>query len=243
MKVNKIKFISKRVALATTAVTLFANLAACAAPSAAPANKAALATAIPEVTIEFNGKEFKVPNDMPGGIVAITMKNTAGKPMDIGIERLHPGKTVDEFAKMIQATPDDFAGLIKVVDTVLNMTPGEPGKSDRVVVDLKTGEFVLDATDHVEGPPVAGAKYIIGSFKAEKLVGTVEPNADVMMELKDFALISPDEVKAGKQVWRVSNTGNQWHMFFIAKPNSGATPEDVAKAASTEGPPLAPFRG
>ena len=219
-----------------TGVGLIATLTACAAR---PAPQAAAPT-IPEVAIEFDGKEFKIPANMPGGIVALTLTNTSDKPKAIGVSRLRPGKTYADVYKLMKDHPDDFAGVFQLVSSVANVDPLAPGKPERVVADLKTGSFILDAADHFDGPSPADVPRVYREFKADQLTGQVEPSATISVELKEFAFVMPDEIKAGKQMWKVSNTGTQWHMFFVAKPNAGVSTEDALKAALADGPPAGP---
>jgi hypothetical protein len=217
-----------------TCASLTATLAACAAPAAAPAPTSA--PTIPEVVIEFNGSEFKTPATIPGGIVAVTIKNSGSKPTDIGLSRFRPGKTNDDLNKWLKETPNDFANLFTIISSIFSINPVAPNASERLVADLKTGELVLDASDHVEGEPPPDLKRITQVIKAEKIVGTLEPKADVTLDMKDFAYVLPDELKAGKQTWQVLNTGQQWHMLLLAKPNEGVSVEDVLKAMMSETP-------
>ena len=76
----------------------------------------------------------------------------------------------------------------------------------------------------------SGASYLVSSFTAKELVGTVEPQADVVVELHDFAYVMPDEIKAGEQLWEVKNEGDQFHMMALLKPNPGVTLDDLKAA-------------
>jgi len=222
--------------------SLATSLAACATPAAAPvpapAQPAALAPTtapqVPELAIEFTGTEFKLPADVPGGIVAVTVNNTSGKPMAITMLRLRPGKTADEMLKWYEETPLDFASGSQLASVIFSLSAISPGDPERLIADLKTGEFLLDATEPADGPPSTDVKYITHMFTADKAVGTTEPKADVTAEMNDFAFVMPDEIKAGKQMWRVSNTGKQFHLMLVLKPNENVNPEAVVKAMMDE---------
>lgn len=229
---------SKRLSMLGLLAGLTALLAACGSrptPGAMPKPNAA--PKIPEITIEFNGTEFKVPSTMPGGIVAVTVTNTSDKPKSIGFSRLRPNKTAAQVYAQMKAAPEDLGAVFGLLSSVGTLDPVLPGKPERLVMDLKSGTFLLDATDHFEEAPPPDAPRVYGEFATNSVVGTLEPQASVTAELHDFALILPDELKAGKQTWQVRNSGKQWHMFLIAKPNAGVSADDVLKAMATDGPP------
>src|SRR5690606_17084856 len=92
--------------------------------------------------------------------------------------------------------------------------------------------------EHVEGAPVAGVPHLNAVFTANEIVGTVEPQADVTVDMADFAYAMPDEIPAGPQLWEFNNNGNQWHMMFVVDLAEGAGAEDVM--AFLGDPALAP---
>jgi hypothetical protein len=47
------------------------------------------------------------------------------------------------------------------------------------------------------------------------------------VSLKDFAFGLPNEIKPGKQVWKVTNDGVDGHEAIIVKPAPGKTYQDV----------------
>lgn len=242
MNTVKMMTTNRRQFLKITAAGLL--LAACSPKAQVPAPAAPAAAApaatIPEVTIEFNGKDFKVPANMPGGIVSITINNTADKPKAIGISRLRAGKTSAQVYQLMKEHPEDYAGVFALISSVASLDPVAPGKPEHLIADLKTGDFILDATDHYDDQPPPDAPRVYGEFSAKEVVGTLEPTAQVNLDLTDFALVGVDQLGAGKLLWKVHNVGKQWHMFLIAKPNDGVSPEDVVKAASSDGPPSGP---
>lgn len=207
-----------------------------------PAANAAAAT-IPEVTIEVNDGAITVPADFPGGIVRVTLKNNTHQDLDVGFGRLHEGASLEKVKELNQDFMSNVVPLLQMVSIMPGFNPLPAGRSQQMIIDFKTGHFLLDATKHVEGEPQPGATHFYGEFTADKLVGTVEPQADVKVELNDFAFVMPDEIKAGSHLWEYHNTGKQWHMQFLVKPNPDATMDDVmaAFAARGEGSGPPPF--
>lgn len=200
----------------------------------------ATATTIPEVTIEVNDTEFIIPADFPGGIVRVTLQNSGSKDLDVSFARVREGSSIDEIMKLNEDAMGNLVPLSQMVGFMISYSPLAAGASQQAIIDFKTGQFIVDATAHIEGAPEAGAPHFYGIFTAAKLVGTVEPKTDVKVEMTDFAYTMPDEVKAGKQVWEYQNTGQQWHMQFFVKPAEGMTMDEVLAALTAEGEPAGP---
>lgn len=198
------------------------------------------ATTIPEVTIEVNDTAFTIPTDFPGGIVRVTVKNSGSKDLDISFARVREGSSIDEIMKLNKDTMSNLVPLSQMLGFMISYSPLAAGASQQAIIDFKTGQFIADATAHVDGAPEANAQHFYSVFTAKKLVGTVEPQTDVKVEMNDFAYTMPDEVKAGKQVWEYHNIGKQWHMQFFVKPAEGATMDEVLAALTVEGKPAGP---
>lgn len=208
--------------------------------------------AIPDVTIEVNDTDFTIPADFPGGIVAVTVQNNTSLDLDVGFTRVLEGASVDELIAMSENFMENFVPISQGASFIYSFNPLPAGESGHVIIDFRTGEFIIDATEHAEGEPIAGAPHIFDTFRTTSLVGTVEPQADVKVELADFAVIMPDEITAGDQLWEFTNSGDQWHMMFFVQPIGDASMEDVLTTlmamADSEpaGPPpfeMLPFAG
>lgn len=213
-------------------------LAAC-QPVMLPADEGSAAT-VPEVTIEVNDTEFTIPADFPGGIVAVTMKNNSSQDLDIGFTRVREGSSADELIAMSDNFMENLVPISQMASFIYSFNPLPAGESGRVIMDLKTGDFIVDATAHTEGEPVPGAAHLFDTFRATTVVGTVEPQADVKVELNDFAFVMPDEIAAGEHLWEFTNVGHQWHMIFFVQPVADASLQDVLTALMTEGEPAGP---
>lgn len=212
-----------------------AGLTAALLATLAPAQAAApTATKIPEVTLEVTDKGFKLPATVPGGIVAVTIKNTGKQPHSADVLRLRPGKTVTEAIKFANTTPDDLVNYLKLVSAVYVSDPIPPGQtSARAIVDLKKGDYILD--DDADSK-----KHQNAAFKVNTVMNTAVPKADVVVDMQDFKFAMPQEIKAGKRLWQISNTGKQWHMWAVVKTKADATAEDIMKALGGRNGPAAP---
>lgn len=219
-------------------------LAACRpvqAPSAdGGATAQAAAGTIPEATITVDDTQVTIPDDFPGGIVHVTVQNNSSKDLDIGFGRVREGHSAEEIEALNADFEANFVPLMEMVSFMISFNPVAAGTSQTAIIDFRTGEFIVDATEHSEGMTPPGQAHLYGVFKAETLVGVTEPQADVKVEMQDFAFLMPDEVKAGKLLWEYDNTGAQWHMQFFVKPSPGATMDDVMAALMAEGEPSGP---
>lgn len=212
------------------------SLSAC-QPVQAPA-----ASAIPAFTIEVSDDAVSVPEVVPGGIVRVTIKNNGSIPMDIGLARVLEGSTPEEVIALARGGEEAIIPLLTKASFLPSFNPIAPGAESWAYIDLRTGVFVVDATGHVEGTPVAGAPHLNAVFVADEIVGTTEPVADVAVEMADFAYTMPDEIQAGPQLWQFTNSGGQWHMMFVIDLAEGAGVEEVMAflgdpAMTPAGPP------
>ena len=212
------------------------SLSAC-RPVQAPA-----ASAIPEFTIVVSDDAVSVPEVVPGGIVRVTVQNNSSIPMDVGLARVLEGSTPEEVIALAQGGEEAIIPLLTKASFLPSFNPVEPGAERWAYIDLRTGIFVVDATEHVEGMPVTGAPHLNATFTANEIVGTTEPAADVTVDMVDFAYAMPDEIRAGPQLWEFTNNGGQWHMMFVVDLAEGAGVEDVMAflgdpAAMPPGPP------
>lgn len=212
-------------------------LAACQPIQAPPASATAVpAPAIPEARIEINADGIVVPPDFPGGIVSVTFKNNDSQDLDVSLERLREGVTEADVTPLLDDVMANFDALSQMLSDMGSMNPLPAGGEQEAIVDFRTGEFLVFATEHSEGAPIPGASYRVQTFAAKELVGTVDPQADVVVGLHDFAYDMPDEIKAGEQLWEFKNEGDQFHMMILVKPNPGVSLDDLKTAfAAMEG--------
>ncbi len=207
------------------------------APAVAPEEAAA---EIPAVTIEVNDDGFIIPDDFPGGIVAVTVENNGSKDMDVGFARVRDGASVDEIKALFADQEANLIPLLQLASALPSFNPIIAGQAEQVIIDFRTGQFLVAANEHVEEMAPPGTEYLFGEFTADELVGTVEPKTDVTVDMHDFAYTMPDSISAGEHLWEFANTGEQWHMLFFAKLGPDATMEDVMNAMMAEGEPTGP---
>lgn len=200
------------------------------------------AAATPEFTIGVSDDAVSVPEVVPGGIVRVTIQNNSSIPMDIGLARVLEDSTPEEVIALAQGGGEAVIPLLTKASFLPSVNPVDPGAERWFYVDLRTGVFVVDAAEHVEGAPMAETPHLNAVFSADEIVGTTEPVADVDVDMVDFAYTMPDEIPAGPLLWQFTNSGEQWHMMFVIDLAEGAGVEDVMAflgdpAMTLAGPP------
>lgn len=201
---------------------------------AATEEGAAESTPIPEVLIFIDDNGINVRTEFPNGIVAVTVENRTDTDLDVGFTRIPEGVDIEE----IKTLADDFMGnllpLLEQVSFMYSFNPVPAGGSGRAIIDFGAGgSFLADATEHSEGAPVPGAPHLYTEFQANWPNDAAPPQADVVVDMQDFSYTMPDAIPAGPLLWEFDNTGEQWHMAFLVKPNPGMTTDELLAALQT----------
>lgn len=207
-------------------------LAACSAVTQAqPAAPAGHAVPMPEVAIKLTDDGFTVPTEMPAGIVAVNFSNSSTKYQEGGpvLGRLNQGVTYDNITALLAS--DDPDGYSKFEQMVTSL-----GAAERTIYNLTPGQYLAYFIGNIEGAPP------ISSLITVKDEGNTAaaPTAEITADMQEFNFILPDEIKAGKHVWQISNTGKQAHHMLIIQLPKGVTADDIITWVSAEipsGPP------
>jgi hypothetical protein len=227
-KTNKTtRFLFGASALAATLL-----LASCAAPPTGPAAPAGPAA----ITIKGADFSFEGPESVPAGLTTINFQNAGKEWHHVQFARLNDGVS---FQQAMQAFEKEGEAAMRLLTFVGGVAALDPGGNGSITLNLAEGEYMLmDFIPSADGVPHMAK----GMLKSLTVTGaasaaTVEPKADVTVNLKDFHFTLPAEVKAGKQVWKIINDGPQPHEIAIIKLAEGKTIEDgYAWFAKPEGP-------
>jgi hypothetical protein len=224
--------------LVATAVLLAALLTgACTAitPTSAPA------ASMPEIIIKASDFTFDMPDKIEAGLVALTLENDGKEPHHAQLARLNDDVTMEQFTAALRQQPEAALPLVTLAGGV---GIAAPGKSERVMLELKEGRYVVLCFVSGEDNIPHLAKGMIKPFEVIASTDKVmvrEPKADYTVVMKDFAFVMPPEIKAGSQVWKVTNEGPQPHELAIVKLARGKTMADIqAYMQKPEG--LPPFK-
>lgn len=190
-------------------------------PAAVPSAPAA--ATIPVVDIELNGKDFKVPSEVPSGVVALSFK----KNSDLGlgglfIFKMPADKSLDE----LKALEKDFNAFTQAITALSGVDA--PGK---LIVTLAPGAYAVGIAGDDSGT--------LAPFTVKDSGNTASaPKADITAEIQDTSYALPDSIKTGKQIWQVTNKSRQLNHVLISKLADGKTIDDViAWKKAINGPP------
>ena len=211
--------------LALGTIVLMAFLLGACGP--ASRSEAAPAMGIPEITIRTTEYAFDAPDQVEAGLVSITLENIGQAAHMAHFIRLNDGVTLEQFNPAYTQDPESLFSLITLAGGV---TTTSPGQQTQVVLDLAEGQYVLASFDSGEDGISDDAK---GMLKPLTVVArhsqtTIqEPQFDVPVVMQDFVFEVPAEIKAGPQMWKISNRGQQPHEFIITRLAPGKTIEDL----------------
>lgn len=165
---------------------------------------------IPQVTIEKTSEGFTVPAELPEGVVSVTFDNQTDAPISPILARLNADATPEQL--QAAAAEDPFAALQLV--SLLGGTMIAPQTTYQIVYDLQPGQHVvIDFSSEAPAMPTFAVTDANGDSAAE-------PEADVQVNLLDFAFSFPLQLSAGPQTWAIANHGAQWHeLAFMQVPD------------------------
>jgi hypothetical protein len=204
-------------------------IAACSTPAAAPTPTP---VAMPEVTVEVSDAGISAPDEVPAGLVAVTINNSTQAPTGPIFARLNEGVSQEQFMEALMADESGMAAISLV--TLLGGAQAGPSESVRTVFELKPGNHI--ALGFGEGPPqLASFTVAAGSGAAP-----AAPETTVNVDLIDFQFTMPEQIKAGAQTWQIENKGGQWHEMAVFKLEEGVTVQDVLAMMMSGEPPEGP---
>jgi hypothetical protein len=198
-----------------------------------------------EVVYTFTGDALEGPELLEAGFTTITFRNEGDVVADIDVLRLVDGVTTDEVLATFRAADEmgmeegDYAAVVEAFLSVAELWGGrvaEPGGRDSFGIDLEPGRYaVISRYHHYPEALEIGFGYLITPLEVS---GTAErlppPDADVRVDLVDFAFGMPVEVRSGPQTWHVVNRGEQVHHIALMKLLPGRSIDDVMEFLATE---------
>jgi hypothetical protein len=176
---------------------------------------------IPQVTIEVTTEGFSVPDEVPQGIVQVTVENNSETPIGPVFARLNDGVTPDDLWAVIKDGGDLAEQAAFERASVLGFLQLVPGETRDVIFDLTPGKYILlnwpgDVPDEIIPFTVTDT----GSTTA------AAPQADVEVTLVNFAFNVPITIPAGPQLWHISNRGDQPHEIIALPIDANMTVGD-----------------
>lgn len=226
------------------------SVAAQATPEAAPTNPFA-ELGLTQLDITITDTAFEgVPSDLDAGRYVVAFTNAATSDVQEGgaFLQLPEGMTTDEFMAMAappEATPVGDAASPEASPVAEGQDDGyppwyyetqiaggpyaDPGETTYAVVELAAGEWVFWA-EYPGAPQAPVAIAVTGELPSDLPV----PQADVTIEMSEFAFAFSDPLVAGPQVIELANVGEQPHFIGFGMVPAGTTADEVLALFESE---------
>ncbi|UCH24545.1 MAG: hypothetical protein JSV66_11370 [Trueperaceae bacterium] len=188
-----------------------------------------------EVTFTRIADTLSGPEMLEGGYTTVTFTNSADQPYELTLVRLREGVTPEEFELLATAAEDgtgeSLGALLEVAEIYGGVAAIPPGASASAAVTLAEGRYLAFSSNYEGG---VEARF---DFDVSGSNGAQAPVADREITMFEFGFGIDAEIPAGKELWRISNIGEQLHHVMIFPVEPGTTIEDVNAALSQPGEP------
>jgi hypothetical protein len=170
----------------------------------------------PQFTITLNADEISIPDDIPAGLVELTIDNVDTEWHAAIVRYLNEDVSLDEFSAAFQQEPrstfpmTSFAGGPDV--------PG--GKAIPGYYTLQAGTYIV-VDNWVE--PWRFASFQVAGESAQ----SQPPPAEVMVKMKEYAFDMPKSLPSGRHLWQFTNQGEFLHNIGIIRLGEGQSMDDV----------------
>jgi hypothetical protein len=180
----------------------------------------------PEVVITATDYHLDLPARLSAGLTRLTLKNEGKALHDAMFMRVNEGATL---AQLLDALTAPDYGPIFAAATSLGGPEVDAGLRATTIVDLTPGQYmVFCIIPDDTGMP----HYLMGMQQPLEVTAPsrteAAPVADVTVDLLEFGFATmPRRVAAGRQVWAVTNRGEQIHELLILRQALGVSFDDV----------------
>jgi hypothetical protein len=184
-----------------------------------------------EIVWDATNPGVGIPEQVEAGFVTVTVAN-AGDGYDLVLYRLREGSTLEQLAPLCQNIADTLASeggfgmavyKAEEVAEMLGDRLSAEGELSSIGYVLEEGNYVL------AGSSMATLTVVIrqGFEVVASDTSVPAPEADVTVQMKDFAYDMPSDIKTGEQTWAVSNAGTQVLNMNLYKLAEGKTADDL----------------
>jgi hypothetical protein len=184
-------------------------------------------SSMPTLTVAASEYAFAMPESVAGGLVQVNFTNRGREEHHAQIIRLNDGVTREQFrevlAGVLTAVQTEGEGAYMRLFEVATVAGGpgmiSPGREVGVVADLPAGEYALVC--FVAGPD--GVPHVVKdmvqyfSVAAPAAASAPAPVPTFSVDLADFAFSELPEVRAGRTVIEVRNSGPEPHEMIVLK--------------------------
>jgi hypothetical protein len=190
----------------------------------APAGSPPAASAVTITTSDF---AFDAPAEIPAGLTTFHLVNRGPSPHHVQLIKLEQGKTVEDYMAALKAGgPPPQWGV-----PAGGPNPPEVGDTATTIMPLAAGNYAMlcfiptpDGVPHM-------AKGMVRALTVTPAAGTAaaEPQADIVMTLKDYDFELSKPLAAGRYTIRIENAGPQPHEVAFVRLKDKKKPIDFAE--------------
>jgi hypothetical protein len=189
------------------------------AQEATPESLSAAALGFPELSIKITDAGVEMPASIAAGRYLVTLEDATEHGVDAFLFRLPEGVT-REMVDAAFAAPPDVAPEWWLQAILAGGPTVQSGQTGQVIADLVPGNWIVIGNGHPTQPFT-----VTGDPSAP--IEAADPSVAAEITLQEFAFLGLDDVKAGRQIWKVTNTGSQPHFMELIKVPAGTTAEQI----------------
>jgi hypothetical protein len=185
----------------------------------------------PELKITAKGNKFKLPAEVAAGRYLVTVDNRGEAGIDTQIILAPEDRTVEEVAQAFADQNENSAWLYDATwaggPTVL------AGKQGQTIIDLAVGNWAIVADGYAPSSLTVTAA-------APGSPVPIDPDATATIELQEYGFAGlTNDIQPGKQVWKLTNNGEQPHFLELIKAPGPVTVKQVLDMFMSMGDPSA----
>lgn len=179
-----------------------------------------------ELTVTVTDTSYQAPSETPSGLTLVTVINQTNQDQSADFFAPPPGETMEQMAQAA-ATPtaeDEFPAFL--YHAIVSGGPRAlPGGTAQALVNLTPGDWAISGEGN-QDPSFLTVTQDSGAAVAE-------PKADIDVQLQEFAFVGlPEQINPGEHLLKVTNTGDQPHLFYVAHAPDGITMDQLMKVMS-----------
>jgi hypothetical protein len=175
---------------------------------------------LPELHITVTNDGYELPAEVPAGLTYVTLDNQSEGFVEAQFVMLPEDLTIEGLAAgfLEETTPESFYRAVWA-----GGPSAVPGTTSSAIVDLTPGDWVVAQSDS-EFPLTPVALKATGEAEPAE-AGAIPSDVQVMASAYKFDF--PEELKAGPQVWEVTNADPVPHHVFLLYYPGEITVDDV----------------
>jgi hypothetical protein len=177
-------------------------------------------TSTPLVVIHARDFTFDLPDTLPAGLVRLRLVNEGVTPHHAVLTRLEGGREAGDYLSGV-------AAFLRGGDVPTRVMPGD---SAEVTVTLAPGHYVVACYMTTPTGITHLQKGMVREFDVAARPGALAvspPQADVTIDLMDYAFALSSPIMAGNRFVHVVNRGPQEHEVQFVRIEPGHTPEEA----------------